>query len=255
MILNRLKHNHLLFLSFILIWITEGGFEEESNDAVPIPQYWAYADPTHVWIIEDAIRLLQETYGNEYQEIYEFRERIEYGVKQEDDVPWEEFPLRRQQNHCYCPERGVGKLIIKDGKVLGRRASALGWTTGDEDDPAVVFEGNPEGVGENRYDFQDALNHYRNGEKEKAYKCLGQVCHLLQDVSVPGHTIPSIKDGENGIKKGYPPLPHGAYEAFIHLNDDEGGKFLEERDISIIEKKSLDEFFNGIAKESRKFGE
>jgi hypothetical protein len=34
-----------------------------------------------------------------------------------------------------------------------------------------------------------------------------------------------------------------------------GERFLEERDISIIEKKSLDEFFNGIAKESRKFGE
>jgi hypothetical protein len=25
-------------------------------------------------------------------------------------------------------------------------------------------------------------------------------------MSVPGHTIPSIKDGEDGIKKGYPPL-------------------------------------------------
>jgi hypothetical protein len=47
----------------------------------------------------------------------------------------------------------------------------------------------------------------------------------------------------------------GAYEAFIHLNDDEGGKFLEERDTSIIEKEDLDAFFKGIAKESMEFGE
>jgi hypothetical protein len=131
---------------------------------------------------------------------------------------------------------------------LGKKdhASALDWAKEGAYDP-----GNKK---YNDYDWGDARKHYKNGNKSMAYKCLGHVCHLLQDMSVPGHTIPSIKDGEDGIKKGYPPLPHGKYEAFIYLNDDGGEKFLEEP-TSIIEKKSLDEFFKGIAKESRKFGD
>jgi hypothetical protein len=72
---------------------------------------------------------------------------------------------------------------------------------------------------------------------------------------VPGHTIPSIKDGEDGIKKGYPPLPHKGYEDFINTRMTTDRHRLFDGVKSIRAEENLDDFFNALSRRSRDFGE
>jgi hypothetical protein len=153
-----------------------------------IPKYSPFS--THRLMTQKAIDLLLEKGKLEKRQIEElkrYKERIILGSEEEDTLRdwWFGEWYWRPDNHAYDPETGLGK---KD------HASALDWAKEGAYDP-----GNKK---YNDYDWGDARKHYKNGNKSMAYKCLGHVCHLLQDMSVPGHTIPSIKDGENGIKKG-----------------------------------------------------
>jgi len=53
------------------------------------------------------------------------------------------------------------------------------------------------------FTWNNAINFYKNGQKEKAYECLGHLIHLLEDLSIPSHVkvinhgigIGSIKSG------------------------------------------------------------
>jgi hypothetical protein len=55
----------------------------------------------------------------------------------------------------------------------------------------------------NNFTWDNAVNFYKNEQKEKAYECLGHLLHLLEDLSIPSHVkvinhgigIGSIKSG------------------------------------------------------------
>jgi hypothetical protein len=243
----------LLFL--ILIILISYKVAVEAVDKDEPCKYAAFWYHTHKKITQKAINLLikeGELTEDQINELKKYRKEIEVGSDDEDleGGGW------RPNNHAFDPDSY--DPVIKRWRGKYGHASALDWAKGAYDPGKGERKGDKYGRRENEYDWYDALKYYlEKDNKDDAYRCLGHVCHLLQDVSVPGHTIPSIKDGEDedGIKKGYPPLPHGTYEMFIAFNDDpgEGEGFLE---IShpIVTKNSLDDFFVNIAKASKKFG-
>jgi hypothetical protein len=221
------------YLVLLLMMLIKASMGMAVSDVVL--KYWA--DPDHEEMTLKAIDLLiekGELSDHQKEELERYREAIKDGSEAEDGRSENYWAPRRTDNHAYDPRTGLGKY---------NHASALAWAKGAYD------LGNKK---ENKYDWYDALEYYlEEDNKDDAYFCLGYVCHLLQDVSLPPHTIPSIKDGKNGIKKGYPPLPHPRYEKFIHS---ERRRFLEKA-TSIIKKKNLNKFFKCLAKESRRFGD
>ena len=111
----------------------------------------------HEWLTEKALENLPE----EYEEVKLYAEAIRRGIKDEDTG-------LRSVHHFYNPETGTG---------LSNYADALRWG-------AIGYPNNAD----NEWDLEDAVAYYRKGDKENAYKALGHVLHLLEDMSSPMHT-------------------------------------------------------------------
>ncbi|MBU2575352.1 MAG: HEAT repeat domain-containing protein [Elusimicrobia bacterium] len=112
----------------------------------------------HEWLTQKALELLPK----DYEEPKQYAAAILEGVKAEDDKA-------RFYNHFYNPN---DPQTGYEGN-----ATALKWG-------AIGYPNNPD----NEWDWEDAQRYYREGDKEKAYKALGHVLHLLEDMSCPLHT-------------------------------------------------------------------
>jgi endonuclease YncB( thermonuclease family) len=89
----------------------------------------------------------------------------------------EDEPVLRCQNHFYNPQTGRG---LSDGKYEYLPASpAPDWANSPPGQSVLGMGGD--------YSWQRAVYHYQQGNKEKAFKSLGHVLHLLQDMGVPAH--------------------------------------------------------------------
>ncbi|MEW5905488.1 MAG: hypothetical protein AB1734_01770 [Elusimicrobiota bacterium] len=128
----------------------------------------------HESYIHDLLTLKAlERLTDEHSEVKEYAQAVLAGVKAEDDG-------FRYVRHFYNP--------AAPDKGLLRYDNALKWG-------AIGYPENPD----NDWDWEDAKAYYRAGDKRKAYKALGHVVHLLQDLGVPMHTrmIPHITAPEN----------------------------------------------------------
>ncbi len=103
----------------------------------------------HEWLTQKALELLPK----DYEEPKQYAAAILEGVKAEDDKA-------RFYNHFYNPN---DPQTGYEGKP-----TALKWG-------AIGYPDNPD----NEWDWEDAQRYYRAGDKEKAYKALGHVLHLL----------------------------------------------------------------------------
>lgn len=112
----------------------------------------------HEWMTQKALELLPAG----YEEVKQYAREIQAGVKAEDEGT-------RAINHFYNPYDPTNAFPLGE--------SALKWG-------AIGYPDNPN----NEWDWHDAQRYYREGDKAKAYKALGHVLHLLQDLSVPMHT-------------------------------------------------------------------
>ena len=112
----------------------------------------------HEWMTQKALELLPPG----YDEVKQYAREIQAGVKAEDEG-------MRALNHFYNP--------YDPGNAMALGEPALKWG-------AVGYPDNPN----NEWDWHDAQRYYREGNKAKAYKALGHVLHLLEDLSVPMHT-------------------------------------------------------------------
>jgi hypothetical protein len=100
--------------------------------------------------------------------------KIPYGVYSDNSSGW-----KRGFYHGYDPVQG----FIWPGADL----TTVGWANSDK----------------NNFTWNNAVNFYNTGQKEKAYECLGHLLHLFEDLSIPSHVnvinhgigIGSIKSG------------------------------------------------------------
>ncbi len=118
----------------------------------------------HEWLTQKALELLEP----EYEEVKQYAEAVKQGIIDEDDNV-------RAVHHFYNPDKPGSGMLSKD--------NALKWG-------AIGCPGNPN----NEWDLEDAARYYRAGDKEKAYKALGHVIHLLEDLSAPMHTRMIVHD-------------------------------------------------------------
>jgi hypothetical protein len=118
----------------------------------------------HEKYIHDLLTLKAlERLTDEHSEVKEYAQAVLEGVKAEDAG-------LRALNHFYDPHN--------PGMTLTRKSqTAFKWG-------AIGYPENPD----NDWDWEDAKAYYRAGDKQKAYKALGHVVHLLQDLGVPMHT-------------------------------------------------------------------
>ncbi len=139
---------------------------------------------------------------------------IKYGAVNEDEPT-------RWLNHFYDP-------IYNRGLYFGK-----------QHDSAKVWAKNPSGQtkfsqGDNSW--QRAINDFRKGNEELAFKGLGHNIHLVSDMLVPAHTRDSIHA-----------VPPDSYEQYVKNNWD---TVIDGLKVEIVNKNSLEEIFDEAAKYS-----
>ena len=137
---------------------------------------WAYEVNTHRWIMQQAggVLMTRGTRG-EYDEALTHLDDLKYGVEHEDDLAdGDANPVTiRVMHHFYRPidDHGLRFPGFSDFP------SSYHWAA--------------EANAQNECDWTDAVAAYRSGAPgslQVAYRCLGQVIHLVQDATVPAHT-------------------------------------------------------------------
>ena len=126
----------------------------------------------HPWIARQAVAHLVATYGDKYQEAYEYVDAIARGAHHEDDVFLDgdtDPKTVRLMRHFYRPIDRAGLSLESFGDFI----NSYQWG-------GAVNE-------QNRWGWDDAFAYYAAGDLEEAYFALGHIVHLLSDLTVPAH--------------------------------------------------------------------
>jgi len=142
--------------------------------------------PTHSALAEKSARLFNQYYqGNLSEE--EIQEIIQGAIK--EDIP------PRWINHFYDPTTGqgwtgerMGQLpasLVRQFALIGlssaEAVSTLNWVHNQKlQDRYLNYQGNRT--------FEKAVYDYVQGNKKQAYRSLGHILHLIEDMAVPAHT-------------------------------------------------------------------
>jgi len=175
-------------------------YEFDKNNEQVIPRH--EETTVHTWLTRQANIFLQSKFpGEEYQELVDYIDFIIDGSIHEDAGSVAESgdgnedndndPVtERSMRHFYRPTDDSG-LKESPGYPWHQFSfhldyvNSLQWGNGSSP--------------YNEYDWQDAIEHYLNSNKEEAYFALGHVVHLLEDLSVPAHTHLDIHAGAFGL--------------------------------------------------------
>jgi len=175
-------------------------YEFDKNNEQVIPRH--EETTVHTWLTRQANIFLQSKFpGEEYQELVDYIDFIVDGSIHEDAGSVAESgdgnedndndPVtERSMRHFYRPTDNSG-LKESPGypwhqfSFHSDYVNSLQWGNGSSP--------------YNEYDWQDAIEHYLNSNKEEAYFALGHVVHLLEDLSVPAHTHLDIHAGAFGL--------------------------------------------------------
>lgn len=138
--------------------------------ARPAAAYDAHV--THRWLTRKAIEHLRALYPGRYDVVLPFLEEVVEGASQEDLDLVDgdgELSTTRGQRHFLHPHDGVGLTV--DGRAF---PSAAEWGLV----PSAA----------NAYGYDDALALAAAGDVPGAYRAIGHVLHLVQDLTVPAHS-------------------------------------------------------------------
>lgn len=197
---------------------------------------------THPMLTEATTHLYNSLYEDDLLE--EYIQEIVQGAIKEDTAP-------RWINHFYDPITGEGwtgerlgqipaeavRQLARAGISSADAVSALEWLHNPKlQDRYLYFEGNKT--------FERAVYDYVNGDKKEAYRSLGHILHLLQDMAVPAHTRQDTH-ADVGGDEGEP------YEEWVSENGN-----LNHLDYSRLDKsfncQSIDDCLRELAKYSNK---
>jgi hypothetical protein len=202
---------------------------------------------THAALTEEAASFFSLSFPGE-QIASEYSEALIEGAILEDAEP-------RYINHFYDPTTGKGWLMDNAGDqpFLFRLATKLGvstiapisakdWATNERaQEQYANYEGNRT--------YQRAIREYARGDKKEAFKTLGFVLHLVQDMTVPDHTRQDTHTGIFGDEKS-------PYEVYADQYQRGGIKvvanYIRQRERA-TEFQSLGEYFDYLAKYSNKY--
>lgn len=178
----------------------------------------AYNDvSTHPKLTQKTALFFNQNYGQKLsqEEILWLGE----GAKNEDTPP-------RWINHFYDPQTGLGwtsermgnlspeivKLFSSMALSPENAVSSPKWAQNqDLQEKYAMYQGNRT--------FQKAVFDYANGDKKEAFKSLGHILHLIQDMTVPAHT----RQDTHLQAAGDPGEPYESwahdYAGFSHLDN------------------------------------
>ena len=127
---------------------------------------------THRWLTEQAAQLLIAEEPTRYAELSAHVQEVADGASDENDplLDGDDDPLTlRVHRHFFRPTDGAG-------------LSWWGYQFPSSFEWGVIENGT------NEWDWVDGIAAYRTGDKARAYRTLGHVVHLVEDLSVPAHT-------------------------------------------------------------------
>ena len=141
---------------------------------------------THSPLAESSVEL----YNNFYPQDKLNPQEAEWIVKGAAD---EDSPFLRPLNHFYDPVNNGGLEGYLSSKEWAHSPKAQA------------------GIGGN-YTWEEALSAYKRGDREKAYRALGQIMHLIQDSAVPAHTRNDPHPHGEDLYNGPDPYEQGVKE-------------------------------------------
>lgn len=204
----------------------------------------AYEVNTHAYLTSEAIELYNKhTKGNKITS--ELKRFVIDGAIHEDDDP-------RYRNHFYDPINNEGlndmglsgqsaKEWVRDGAHQGK----AGYALLSDSSLAPVDRQKIEGLkGLSDFTWDAGIRYWLQGEEEMAMEVLGHVMHVMEDMGVPEHTRNDAHpDGS-------------AYEEYVSRYDaNNPDQRLRDRlgDKQPATLRSLDAYFDGLAKYSNKY--
>lgn len=203
----------------------------------------AYEVNTHTYLTKESIELYNN-YTEENKISDELKRYVIDGAIHEDDDP-------RYKNHFYDPINNKG---LKD---VFRGVSAKEWANDEKSQNNIEYKPGAKtslvSIDQQKIDkygkvtnftWNAALRYWLKGDKEMAMEALGYVLHLVEDMGVPEHTR------NDSHAKG------SRYEEYAsRYNSDTPDEQLKERigDKKPASLKSLDKYFDGLAKYSNKY--
>src|SRR3989344_2245588 len=174
-------------------------------------QVFGYEIGTHAYLTDEIVNFYNNNFsGNKISN--ELTSYLIDGSRREDDVP-------RWMNHFYDPvnNRGLSYDPAIDPAInLGTWEESRDWASDENNQkqltykvPATIasiltaFEQRKlsEISSETDFTWQRAIDYWIKGEKEKAMFVLGHILHLIEDASVPDHTLNDPHPGDSPYEK------------------------------------------------------
>jgi hypothetical protein len=205
---------------------------------------YAYDTDTHAYLSDEAIKFYNNNFPKNYFPL-EFSNYVLDGARREDDVP-------RWMNHFYDPVHNQG---LTDA-FIGSWEKSKDWADdgGNQNDakykvPALIAsilsaveKGKINEISsETDFTWNQALQFYVAGEKEKAFFMLGHAMHLVEDSGVPDHTRNDPHPGDS---------PYENWTAQFNLNNKDSGLPARLAGKAFVKAGNLDSYFDGLAKYS-----
>ncbi len=149
---------------------------------------FAYSVGTHAFLTQELVEFYNQQFP-ERQIPEEFEDEIIEGSRREDD-------LVRWMNHFYDPVNNRGLTAVP-----GNWLSSKEWSRSADEQVSALYNPivnttiadllavtNPMALRETDFTWERAIQDYVKGDRERAFRALGQVLHLIEDASVPDHT-------------------------------------------------------------------
>ncbi len=215
-------------------------------------QVYAYEVQTHEGITKEIVAFYNLYFIDKPISLAEAEQMIA-GSNLEDTSP-------RWLNHYYDPIHNRG--LTSDFIPVGRTSSKL-WARDRALQTHIVYNpmknttavlyaiiSDPEVLEMTDYTWERAIKDYIKGDKDRAFRALGQILHLIEDASVPDHTRndPHIAIGGHGIGgEGSP------YELWTNQFNQQNINLLQYLYLKKpIILNSLDEYFDAMANYSNR---
>ncbi|MBI4992230.1 MAG: lamin tail domain-containing protein [Candidatus Harrisonbacteria bacterium] len=207
----------------------------------------AYEVGTHEFLTKEVVEFYNQNFsGNKILD--EYKPAIISGANHEDDNP-------RWMNHFYDPVYNRGLT-----KIPGNWVSSKDWAHNSDQQISALYNPvlnttiagllavtNPGELRKTDFTWERAIRDYLRGDKERAFRGLGQILHLIEDASVPDHTRndphPAF-DQEDFLETG---SPYELWTGDFNLDNPDKNLSLRLSNKKPIALDDLDTYFDSLA--------